>query len=67
LEGREGEVKRLGSEADHLLKTIAEVEKFWIYAFIPPYVFMAQGKLILLSAEGVCRILMKEMADTENR
>jgi hypothetical protein len=34
-------VKRQGREADHSPPTSAEVKKMWIYAFTPPYVFMA--------------------------
>jgi hypothetical protein len=31
----------LGSEADHLPPTSANVRKAWIYTYIPPYVFIA--------------------------
>jgi hypothetical protein len=35
-------VNRLGPEADHSPKIVAEVKNTWIYKFTIPYVFMAQ-------------------------
>jgi hypothetical protein len=34
-------VKRPGREGDHSPPASAEVKKMWIYAFTPPYAFMA--------------------------
>jgi hypothetical protein len=60
LGGGGGGLKRPGSESDRAHKKIAPGrEKILI--------LMAQGELMLLLAEGVFRIFMKEMAVCENR